>query len=126
MTTGKLSQVSVVVEGLVDEAVLRCHAAEAGAAVGPVYGRSGKAYIRQRINGFNRAAHISPWVVLVDLNGDAFCAPPLCTAWLPQPAPMMCFRVAVREVEAWLFADRERLARFLSVAVSRIPLAPEA
>src|SRR5438445_12986177 len=109
MTAGGPRQISVVVEGMVDEAVLRCLATEAGAAVGPVYGRSGKAHIRQRINGYNRAAHLSPWVVLVDLNSDADCAPPLCTAWLPQPAPMMCFRVAVREVEAWLFADREGL-----------------
>ena len=71
MTAGGPRQISVVVEGMVDEAVLRCLATEAGAAVGPVYGRSGKAHIRQRINGYNRAAHLSPWVVLVDLNSDA-------------------------------------------------------
>jgi hypothetical protein len=38
----------------------------------------------------------------------------------------MCFRVAVRETEAWLLADRERLARFLGISTSRIPLDPEA
>lgn len=31
----------------------------------------------------------------------------------------------MRQIEAWLFADRERLARFLSVASSRIPQDPE-
>lgn len=89
MTMGGPSHVSVAVEGMVDEAVLRCLAADAGAAVGCVYSRGGKATIRQRINGFNQAAHISPWVVLVDLEDDADCAPPLCTAWLPQPAPVL-------------------------------------
>jgi hypothetical protein len=38
----------------------------------------------------------------------------------------MCFRIAVREVESWLLADRESLAAFLGVAESRIPLQPEA
>ena len=38
----------------------------------------------------------------------------------------MCFRVAVREVEAWLLGDHEKLATFLGVAVSRIPRDPEA
>jgi hypothetical protein len=33
----------------------------------------------------------------------------------------MCFRIAVREVEAWLLADRDNIARFLGVAVSRVP-----
>ncbi len=44
---------------------------------------------------------------------------------MPDPAPYMCFRVAVREVEAWLLADREQIARFLSIARSRVPQSPE-
>jgi hypothetical protein len=32
--------------------------------------------------------------------------------WLPQPAQLMCFRVAVRELESWLLADAEALAAF--------------
>jgi hypothetical protein len=37
----------------------------------------------------------------------------------------MCFRVAVRAVEAWLLADRESLAGFLRVSPSRVPPDPE-
>jgi hypothetical protein len=37
----------------------------------------------------------------------------------------MCFRVAVREIEAWLLADRERLAAFLGVKSARLPANPE-
>jgi len=38
----------------------------------------------------------------------------------------MRLRVAVREVEAWLLADRSRLAGFLSVSAGAIPASPEA
>jgi len=37
----------------------------------------------------------------------------------------MCLRVAVREVESWLLADREQIARFLSVRLSQIPREPD-
>jgi hypothetical protein len=91
-----------------------------------IYGKRGKPDLRQRVGAYNRDAVRSPWIVLVDLDRDADCAPPLRALWLPRPAPMMCFRVAVRAMEAWLLADREQLARFLSVPAARVPLAPEA
>ena len=108
-------------EGLVDEAVLRRLVEHAGGQTGTVYGRKGKSYLRQKIGGFNQAARHSPWVVLVDLDGDAACAPALCSEWLPYPDANLCFRIATREVEAWLLADGATLMRFLSVAKSRIP-----
>ena len=108
-----------------DEAVLQRLVEHAGGQTGTVYGRKGKSYLRQRIGGFNQAARHSPWVVLVDLDGDADCAPALCSEWLPDPAPHLCFRIAIREVEAWLLADGATVARFLSVAKSRIPGSPE-
>jgi hypothetical protein len=126
VTTSRPFHISAVVEGLVDETVLRRLVEQSGGTLGPVYGKGGKQHIRQRLAGFNCAAQFSPWVVLVDLDDDGDCAPPFCTAWLPDPAPRMCFRVAVREVEAWLFGDAEHLARFLGVSASRIPMAPEA
>ena len=74
---------------------------------------------------YNNAARHAPWIVLVDLDSERNCAPPLQEAWLPHPAPHMCFRVAVRAVEAWLMADAERLAAFIGVARRRIPTDPE-
>jgi hypothetical protein len=117
--------ISGAVEGIVDEAVLRCLVRHVGAEPGPIHGRNGKQHLLQRLSGYNQAAHIAPWVVLVDLDQDGNCAPPLRTRWLPRPAPRMCFRIAVREVEAWLLADRDRLAPFLGVARTRVPLLPE-
>jgi hypothetical protein len=89
-------------------------------------GKNGKTHLRQRLSGFNQAARHAPWVVVVDLDHSAECAPPFCRDWLPHPSAHMCFRVAVREIEAWLLADRERLARFLSIASGRVPANPEA
>jgi len=98
---------------------------DAGGVLGPLYGRDGKDRLRQRIDGYNRAARYTPWIVLVDLDDDADCAPPFCAAWLPRAAPLMCFRCAVRAVESWLLGDAQALARFLGISVSRIPQDPE-
>ena len=118
--------ISAAVEGLVDEAVVRRLIACAGGHPGPVYGKNGKPALRQKMNGYNNAARHTPWVVLVDLDADAECAPLLRQGWLQAPAPQLCFRVAVRQVEAWLMADAETLATYLSVGRHTIPTNPEA
>ena len=125
MSTPKSLLISGAVEGLVDEAVLRRLVEHVGALPGPIYGRNGKQDLKQRLHGYNQAAQLGPWLVLVDLNHDADCAPPLRQSWLPGPAPRMCFRVVVRMVEAWLLADREEIARLLAVAVAQIPSRPD-
>lgn len=116
---------SGAVEGVVDEAVARRLINFVGASVSTIYGRNGKNNLRERINGFNRAATHAPWFVLVDLDNEDQCAPPMRTIWLPQASRYMCFRIAVREIESWLIADRERLAQFLRVPISRVPRNPE-
>jgi hypothetical protein len=117
--------ISGAVEGLADEAVLRRLIRHVGATPGPIYGKTGKLALRRNLQGYNAAARWSPWVILVDLNHDAECAPPLRAAWLPTPGQHMRFRVVIREIEAWLFGDPERLARFLAVPRPRIPPVPE-
>lgn len=118
--------ISAAVEGSVDEVVARRLIHDAGGTVSAVYGKAGKNYLQQKIEAFNNAARSWFWFVLVDLDNDAECVPPFRTQWLPEPAAYMCFRVAVREVEAWLIADRERLAPFLRVPLAQIPPEPEA
>lgn len=108
-----------------DEAVVTRLISECGGTPGPVYGKNGKASLKARLLGYNNSAKYRPWVVLVDLDHEADCAPALCAMWLPQRSHKMCFRVAVREVETWLLADRERLAKFLSVPLTRLPANPE-
>ena len=89
--------VSGAVEGLVDEAVLSRLVQHVGAEPGPVYGRHGKPPLRRVIDGYNNAARFSPWLILVDLNHEAECAPLMLNTWRPRPAPWLCFRVAVGE-----------------------------
>jgi len=117
--------ISVAVEGLVDEALARRMISHVGGSTGTVYGRKGKPDLRKRISGFNEAAKRGPWFVLVDLNGEHDCAPAPRAAWVPHPAPDLCFRVAVRAVEAWLIADSENLSAFLRISQNRIPRRPE-
>jgi hypothetical protein len=117
--------ISAAVEGTIDEAVVRRLILHVSAQPGTVYGKKGKPHLQSRVHGYNHAAQHTPWLVLVDLDHDADCAPPLHANWLPAPAPRMCFRVAVREVEAWLLADFEAMADFLGVARNRVPRDPE-
>ena len=117
--------VSVVVEGPSDEGVVRAVLAACGLSVDMIHGRRGKGYIRSRISNYNLAAKRSPWFVLVDLDDVSACPAMVRHQWLPSLEELMVFRIAVVEVEAWLLADRERVASFLGVAEARIPSAPD-
>ena len=117
--------ISGAAEGPTDEAVLKRLLAEVGAVPGAVYGKNGKQRLKRDLRGYNHAARYAPWFVLVDLDQDAQCPSALREEWLPDPAPRMCFRVAVREVEAWLLADRERISAFLGVGTVKVPRDPE-
>jgi hypothetical protein len=65
--------------------------------------------------GYNNAARYRHWAVVVDLDNDYPCAGAALPNWLSAPAPLMCFRIAVRELEAWLLADREGISEFLGI-----------
>lgn len=116
---------SAAVEGPTDEVVLRRVIESHGATLSSVFGKNGKSSLLTQLHHYNQAANFSPWIVLLDLDQDADCAPSAKAAWLATPAPQMCFRIAVRAVESWLLADRESLARFLSINESLIPASPE-
>ena len=116
--------IAAAVEGVTDEAVVKRLIDHAGGHVGDIYGKKGKDHLRKGITGYNNAACYASWIVLVDLDSES-CAAQLRGTWLPAPAPLLCFRVAVREVEAWLMADSETLADYLGVSCSRISNAPE-
>ena len=70
-------------------------------------------------------------LVFVDLDNND-CAPTLLREWfsvknnsiatLPE---RLIFRVAVREIESWIMADRSNLASYLKIPVDNFPLAPD-
>ncbi len=92
---------------------------------GEPIGKRGNDHIRQSLQSYNRAAPHQPFLVLTDLDRNA-CPLALIEKWITfEKHPNLLFRIAVREAEAWLLADRENLAKFLSVAVSKMPFHPE-
>ena len=115
-----------VVEGTVDEIVVRRLLKSTGDFdLSGVFGRKGKDWIKQKIEDYNNAARFSNWFVLVDLDAEEVCAPKLISKWMPEPAPFMFFRVAVRSIESWLLADRDQIAGFLGVHPKNVPKNPE-
>src|SRR6266508_6962091 len=118
--------ISGAVEGLVDEAVDNRLVRHVRAETASVYVSYGKDRLRDSAPGYNNAARFSPWLVLVDLDRDADCAPPFVRTWLPLPSPRMCFRVAVRAIEAWLMADSEIGRSWSRKASAILPSLPRA
>lgn len=112
-------------EGPIDEAVLSRIINFLGGSVAAIHTKYGKSNLLAKLQGYNSAANISPWIVLIDLDSDADCAPEFLQHHLPTPAPLMICRVAVRAIESWLLADAERLSEFLSVPRERIPVQPD-
>ncbi len=119
--------VHLATEDELSETVLRRlldHAGR-GYAIGTAYGRTGFGYLRSTITSWNRAARFVPFVVLTDLDSCP-CPPELIGDWLGGGRhPNLLLRVAVREVEAWLLADRSSLARYLRVSEKWIPANPD-
>ncbi len=119
--------VNIVVEGITDEAVAKRLLELTGLTIGNIYGLRGKQHILKQLQGYNTAATYRPWLVIVDLDSDADCVVQAVQNWLPKTnhEKGMCFRIAVREIEAWLLADAEHLAQFLHVSSSILPASPD-
>lgn len=89
------------------------------------YDGQGFGYIKNNINGFNEAAITSVFFILTDLDNYE-CPMVLKNEWLRQPQrPNLIFRVAVREVESWLLADREGFSTYTGVSITNIPVNPD-
>jgi hypothetical protein len=116
---------SAAVEGDLDEVVLRRIAHHVGLSIGTIYGRKGKPHLLKTLSGYNNAARFARWVVILDLDQDFDCAPAALAAWLPEPAEHMRCRISVRAIEAWLLADRDRIAAMLGISRRRISTEPD-
>lgn len=66
-----------------------------------------------------------PYLILTDLDMRE-CAPSMIREWLPVARNHnLIFRIAVREVESWLLADRFGFAKFLGIARDKLPKNPD-
>jgi hypothetical protein len=120
--------VNLVVEDELSDAVVRrlLRHVRRRYLVGRTYGFRGNAYLRKNMRGWNNAARGTPFIVITDLDRYA-CPPELREDWVREGLhPNLIFHVAVREIEAWVLADRVTFSKFLAIAESKIPLVPEA
>ena len=119
-----LIPINIAVEDPLSEAVVRkiLTFSKRDYDIGRCYNRGGFGYLKKAIYGFNHAAKITPFLILTDLD-QTECAPILLQKWLPlHRHPNLLFRIAVREVETWLLADRTNFAKFLGIPATLIPI----
>lgn len=122
-----VKKIAVVAEDRLTEAVLlKCIG-----AVLPAYSvarsevKGGRGNIQRELEAYATLAQVMPVVIGVDLDGDD-CAPTLLGNWgLLPPQPGLLLRVAVREIETWVLADKRRIASFIGVAPNEVPTRPE-
>jgi hypothetical protein len=87
---------------------------------------NGAGYLKKSMRKFVELAEREFVVVLTDQD-DAACAPGMKANWfgsLKQPRKLI-FRIAVREAESWLMADRASFSNFLGVSEAIVPRDPE-
>ncbi len=118
--------INTLVEGLLDEAVAARLIIATGHQPGVSYGKKGFTHIKEKIQGFNQTAKTIYYLTLVDLMDTRLpCPPEVIKAWIPHRQPKMIFRVVEREIESWLLADHQGIAKFLQVNLNQIPSDPE-
>lgn len=89
--------------------------------------KNGFGYLKSKIANFAEISERCAVVMITDLDRER-CAPSLRHKWLNglQPPENFVFRVAVKEIEAWLLADAPQLSDFLGVKQRAIPTNVEA
>jgi hypothetical protein len=94
--------------------------------VGATFGHRGFGYLRSTAHNWNAAAAAgTPIILLTDLD-QTECAPTLIKIWLgAAPHQNLLFRIAIREVESWILADREGFSQFLGIKNALVPLQPD-
>jgi len=89
--------------------------------VGFCHNSGGYGWIKKRTDGFNKAAKGMPYLILTDLDRSE-CAPALLREWrIENRNHNLLFNVAVRQVESWVLACRDRFAEFLGIRTDLIP-----
>ena len=100
--------------------------ASPGLGVARKFRRDGFGYLKKSIRTFRNIAQSQPVLLLTDLDQHE-CPPSLMGQWLgtrPKPKDLL-FRVAVREVEAWLLADHDGIAKLVGKRSPHLPPDPD-
>lgn len=123
-----VTRLYIATEDVLSEAVAARLVTEVGGGlcVAVRMGRKGNGYLRLKVLELARTARSIPVLLLTDLDRDA-CPPGLIDSWIGRrelPENML-FRVAVREIESWVLADRMGFSRYFSVPIEKMPRDPE-
>ena len=120
--------VNIATEDELSEAVAvrLVNAAFGDGMVGNRLGRKGNGYLINKLPSLRQMANREPVLLLTDLD-DTNCPPSLLQRWSDGQAfpDNLLLRVAVRETEAWLLADRNGMANLLGISPNKIPIDPE-
>jgi len=89
-------------------------------------GKKGNSYLHKKFLSFNEMSRSIPVLLFTDLDRIE-CPMALIEDWRGKSVleGMLLFRIAVRETETWLLADRDGFSEFSGVPAHRIPLQPE-
>jgi len=110
-------QIYFAVEDDLSETVLRKILSERSTTyhISAVFKHNGYGYLKKNCAAFNNLAKNFPVLLLTDLDQNP-CPSGLIHDWIPRPLnEKFLFRVAVREVEAWLLAHDQALKEFLGL-----------
>jgi hypothetical protein len=89
-------------------------------SVGVSYLGHGFGYIQNNIQGFNNASRGIPIIAITDLVEE--CPAMQVQRWLPHGINRnFLFRIAVKESEAWILADKIGVSKFLGIRKELIP-----
>ncbi len=117
---------NIIIEDVVSEAVMNRLLSHVGFSGNTTFRITrGNGMIKKSISKYKGASRVVPHIVLTDLDRYP-CPPALLDDWnVGELPPSMIMRIAVREVEAWLLADRMGVAAFLHTAMEKVPFSPE-
>jgi hypothetical protein len=97
-----------------------------GATLGLKLRKGGAGYLKSSFQKFSQMAAREHVLMLADLDRGE-CAPALIKDWVGEapPSPKLLFRVPVREIEAWILADRPGVAALFGVSEASLPPDPD-
>ena len=90
-----------------------------------VLGGNGFTYLKKNIEKFNQIARSIPFLLITDLDA-ADCPPTLLQEWGSDDLHSnFILRIAVREIESWILADRCGFSEYFKISKVNVPKEPD-
>ena len=88
--------------------------------------KGGRGNVQRELRAYASLAQVMPVLIGVDLDADE-CASKLIAGWKSRYGThqSLIIRVAVREIESWVIADRKRIAKLINANSDTIIFSPD-